>query len=182
MSDVHSGAPLRIDVAVRDACDADVDELAQLHEALVDEQRQQRGGALWARREARAVPVADALARAVSDDAWLVVVGSIDGATVGYAAATVEVLRDGGLLAIVEDLYVTAGARGVGVGEAMMDRLVAWAEAQGCIGIDGRALPGDRSTKNFFETFGLKARALIVHRPLGAAAGVRERPVDPRRG
>ena len=36
--------------------------------------------------------------------------------------------------------------------------------AAGCIGIDSRALPGDRETKNFFESFGLKARLLTVHR------------------
>ena len=28
------------------------------------------------------------------------------------------------------------------------------------------ALPGDRATKNFFESFGLKARLLTVHAPL----------------
>jgi hypothetical protein len=48
-----------------------------------------------------------------------------------------------------------------------MDAIVAWAEAAGCVGIDSLALPGNRETKNFFETFGLVARAIVVHRPLG---------------
>ena len=52
-----------------------------------------------------------------------------------------------------------------------MDLLVAWAQERGAVGIDALALPGDRHTKNFFETFGLTARALVVHRDL--------RPDDP---
>ena len=40
------------------------------------------------------------------------------------------------------------------------------APTQGCFGVDSLALPGDRHTKNFFESFGLVARAIIVHRSL----------------
>ena len=47
-----------------------------------------------------------------------------------------------------------------------MDAMVVWCRERGCIGIDGLALPGNRETKNFFETFGLVARAIVVHRPL----------------
>jgi hypothetical protein len=47
-----------------------------------------------------------------------------------------------------------------------MDHVVAWCRAAGCFGIDSLALPGDRSTKNFFESFGLVARAIVVHRSL----------------
>ena len=45
--------------------------------------------------------------------------------------------------------------------------LLAWATAQGCFGIDALALPGNRATKNFFERYGLTARAIIVHKRLG---------------
>ena len=54
----------------------------------------------------------------------------------------------------------------MGVGEAMMDLLVERARAAEAVGIDALALPGDRHTKNFFETFGLTARAILVHRAL----------------
>ena len=47
-----------------------------------------------------------------------------------------------------------------------MDLLVERARAADAVGIDALALPGDRETKNFFETFGLKARAIVVHRSL----------------
>ena len=45
-----------------------------------------------------------------------------------------------------------------------MDLLVAWAHERGCVGIDALRLPGNRDTKNFFERFGLTARAIVVHR------------------
>jgi hypothetical protein len=32
------------------------------------------------------------------------------------------------------------------------------------------ALPGNRATKNFFETFGRTARAIVVHRTLNPPA------------
>jgi GNAT superfamily N-acetyltransferase len=76
------------------------------------------------------------------------------------------VLADGGRLGVVDEVYVDPGARALGVGEVLMADLVAWCRDQGCFGVDSLALPGDRATKNFFESFGLVARAIVVHRPL----------------
>ena len=67
---------------------------------------------------------------------------------------------------MIEDLYVEPPARGVGVGEALMNLILAWATEHGCFGVDSIALPGDRGTKNFFESFGLVARKIAVHRAL----------------
>lgn len=127
-----------------------------------------RGGEVWrlhvARREPIGARVADELQRDRSEGA--AVVGLVDDAVVGYGVSHLEALGDGSLLAVVDDLYVTPGARGVGLGEAMMDLLVEHARGAGARGIDALALPGDRATKNFFESFGLKARAIVVHRDL----------------
>lgn len=127
-----------------------------------------RGGGIWCRREARSEPVDGALAEVLSGRTpdTSAVVGTIDGTVVGYGISRLERLHDGELLAVVSDLYVDPEARGVGVGEAMMDLLVADARTAGAVGIDALALPGDRATKNFFETFGLTARAIVVHRAL----------------
>ena len=38
------------------------------------------------------------------------------------------------------------------------------AKERGALAIQSVALPGDRATKNFFETHGMVARAIIVHR------------------
>ena len=94
-------------------------------------------------------------------------VGTIDDVVVGYGLVRAERLGDGSLLGVIDDIYVDPGARSVGVGEALMDHLIDWCRAQGCFGVDSLALPGDRATKNFFESFGLVARAIVVHRPLG---------------
>ena len=77
-----------------------------------------------------------------------------------------EWLHGGAILATIRDLYGSPDARGIGVGEAMMAVLEDRARAWGAVGLDGIVLPGDRQSKNFFETFGLTARAILVHRSL----------------
>ena len=103
------------------------------------------------------------------DAAWaeqLSFVGTIDEVVVGFAAVTVDQLADGSRLGVVTSIFVDPGAREVAVGEVMLDEVIAWCTAQDCIGIDAHALPGNRATKNFFETFGFTARLLVVHRSL----------------
>lgn len=152
--------------SARPAVAEDLAAVALLAEAAIAELAPTRGGAVWSRREARSLPAIDSIEAAHADPDQLVAVGTIDDTVVGYAAVRVEHLRDGGVLAVLDDLYVAAEGRGVGVGEAMMDLVLAWAEDRGCFGIDSVALPGNRATKNFFESFGLVARAIVVHRPL----------------
>ena len=98
--------------------------------------------------------------------------GTIDEAVIGYAVVHLEPLPDGGRIGILEDIFVEPEAREVGVGEALVNHVTDWCRDEGCIGIDSFALPGNRSTKNFFETFGFTARMIVVHKWL------RERPVD----
>ncbi len=158
-----SGVPAEV---ARPAVGTDLARLVALAVEAVDEQRDARGGAVWSRTLARRDPAAS-LVEAMADPDQVVVTGLLDDTIVGYAVLRIARLDDGGLLAVVDDLYVEPEARGVGLGEAIMDLLVAHATERGCFGIDALALPGNRATKNFFETFGLTARALVVHRPLG---------------
>jgi GNAT superfamily N-acetyltransferase len=152
--------------AARPATAADVPRLAELAAAAVAEQVDGRGGSVWSVREAREVPASPSLAAEVEDPSVLVLAGTIDDAVVGYAAVRTEVLRDGRTLGVVTDVYVEPEARAVGVGERLLDAVLAWCTKQGCSGVDALALPGNRETKNFFETFGFTARALVVHRSL----------------
>ena len=154
--------------AARTALLSDVAAITVLARQAVGELGAQRGGPVWQLQDARVEPI-DAGVRAdvaMGPEAGLVVVGTVDDAVVGYGVSHLESLHDGSVLAEVSDLYVDPQARGIGLGEAMMDLLVDHARSAGAVGIDALALPGDRATKNFFETFGLKARALIVHRSL----------------
>jgi ribosomal protein S18 acetylase RimI-like enzyme len=152
--------------AARPATPADLPRLAELAADAVAEQAGERGGPIWSQREARAIPAESSLREDLSDGSRLVLAGTIDDAVVGYAAVRTEPLRDGGILGVLTDVYVEPGARAVGVGEALVDEVLRWCGAQGCVGVDGLALPGNRATKNFFETFGFTARAIVVHRRL----------------
>jgi GNAT superfamily N-acetyltransferase len=154
---------------VRQALSADLAILASLAEDAVAEQCEHRGGAIWAQRETRALPALSSLAAALDDADQRVVAGTIDGVVVGYGVARLDRLRSGRVLGVVTDLYVEPEARAVGVGEAMIEDLVDWCRQHHCQGVDALALPGNRETKNFFETFGFTARAIVVHHSLAEA-------------
>jgi len=161
---------VRLDEAARVATEDDTGQIVALARRAFAELSAQRGGVVWSRRDARVEPIESEIAEAIAESArggsGLVAAGTIDDVVVGYAVVRDEVVADGGHLGVVEDLYVETGARGVGVGEALMNLIVDWAAEHGCFGIDSIALPGDRATKNFFESFGLVARAIKVHRSL----------------
>lgn len=152
--------------ACRPAELTDVPRLAELAETAILELRPGRGGEVWARHEARRAPYDPRFEAELAASDHLVVVGTLDEVVVGYGVARVEEVPDGGLLGVVTDLYTEPACRELGVGEAMMQHLLDSCADRGCFGVDSLALPGDRHSKNFFETFGLVARAIIVHRSL----------------
>lgn len=160
------------------ATSEDVPQLVALARGAIEELTPTRGGAIWARREARAEPLDESFEAALELPDHIVLVGTIDDVPVGYAVGHVEVLRDEGLLAIVDDVYVEPEARGVSVGDAMMNQLIDWARLEGCLGIDSFVLPGHREAKNFFERFGLTARAIRVHKSLLPPVVADEGPTD----
>jgi GNAT superfamily N-acetyltransferase len=159
----------------RPATEADVPRLAELARAAIAELVPTRGGAVWHAREARPEPIEEGLAALLSDPSALVVAGTIDGVVVGYGVVRVEQLGDGSRLGVIDDIYVQDEARGVGLGEAMMGDMVSWCVGRGCFGMDAMALPGHRSTKNFFEESGFTARKLVMHHSLAEELDV---PLD----
>ena len=154
--------------AARRAGPADLDRLAELGRLAREELgAMERGGPLFVGREAAPAPALD-----LDETDRIVVVGTIDDVVVGYAVGRVDALREGGRLGVIEELYVEPEARGVAVGERMMDDLLPWFADRGCVGIDAVALPGARATKNFFERSGFSARLLVMHHRLGSADDV----------
>jgi ribosomal protein S18 acetylase RimI-like enzyme len=154
--------------AARPATPADLDRLVELARVAAEDLEEEKGGPLWTLREGRLEPVRESFGASLDADDHLLLVGTIDEVVFGFAAARWETLRDGTRHAVVDELYVEPEARGVAVGEALMDAVLAWCTEQGCAGVDAVALPGDRQTKNFFERYGLTARAIIVHRRLAS--------------
>lgn len=156
--------------AARPAVESDLGTVVDLARAMAEELAPTRGGALWSRREAPAEPLADHYARWRVDDDRALFVGTIDDTIVGFATVRAEPLRDGTRLAVIDDLFVEVSARSVGVGEALANAALGWATTSGCVGVDARALPGNRAAKNFFEIHGFVARSIVMHRPIGAGA------------
>lgn len=152
--------------AARFAVADDLPAIVALAAELRAELTPMRGGAVWSQREARLGPDAAAFEALLERDDACVVVGTIDDVVVGLGVCIVEQLHDGEDLGVIDELYVTPDARGVGVGEQVLAAVVAWCTERGCVGVDALALPGHRAAKNFFEGAGLTARAIVMHRSL----------------
>jgi GNAT superfamily N-acetyltransferase len=157
-----------MDERCRLAVEADLPRLAELARATIAELAPMRGGRIWQAREARAEPIEDGLRQLLGRPDARVVVGTIDGVVLGYAVARLEVLADGSTLGVIDDIFVEEEARGVGLGETMIDDLIGWCASHGCVGMDAMALPGHRVTKNFFEESGFTARKLVMHHRFGS--------------
>ncbi len=150
-------------VQARVAGPDDLDRLLQLAASARHELSAERGGGMWAVREAPPEPRRAELQRAIHDRSAIVQVGCLDGYVAGYGIARLEQLRSGDRLAVVSDIFVEPAFREVSIGEVVMDALIGWARDHGCVGMDSLVLPGMRASKNFFERYGMKARALLVH-------------------
>jgi GNAT superfamily N-acetyltransferase len=93
-------------------------------------------------------------------------VGEYDGVVVGLMAVTVGKASGGRRSGMIECCYVEAGARGVGVGSALVDEALVWCATRDCTDVDALALPGDRMTKQRLEAAGFSARLLTLTRRL----------------
>ncbi|MBI2170189.1 MAG: GNAT family N-acetyltransferase [Actinobacteria bacterium] len=148
----------------------DVPRIVELALALRDEIKPIRGGDLWAAHEALPEPLDRSYADYLARERTCVVVGTIDETVMGFGAGEVQELHDGSRLGVIIDLYVEPGAREIGVGEEMVNQLLDFFGAAGCVGVDAWALPGHRMTKNFFEDHAFVSRGIVVHRRLGPGA------------
>ena len=150
--------------SVRLAVLADAEVLGWLVVGARAELPDKKGGDVVQRLDPHRVDPSARVMAAVEDPDTTVLLGCSDGTPVGYGLMTVGSVSDGSLHAAVEELFVDPGARSVGVGEALIEALKADAVERGAVAIQSTALPGDRATKNFFESQGMVARAILVHR------------------
>jgi N-acetylglutamate synthase-like GNAT family acetyltransferase len=148
---------------VRRAEIADLDRCRELVAEAIGASSVQRGASLLV--AAAGGGAHELVDRWHDDPSAVLLAGTYDGVVVGVAAGTLAAL-DGRRLGRVECCYVEPDARAVGVGSTLVETLVAWFAEQGCTDVDALALPGDRSTKQLFESSGFKARLLVLHRSL----------------
>lgn len=99
----------------------------------------------------------------LEDPDRLVLAGLLDSFPAGFAVCHVRRLAGGELIGVIDACFVEPEARGVGLGQLLIRSAMEWLEAEGCSGVDGLALPGDRLAKGFFEAAGFKARLLTMH-------------------
>jgi ADP-ribose pyrophosphatase YjhB (NUDIX family)/GNAT superfamily N-acetyltransferase len=157
-------------VAGRPAQAEEIPALADLYRRCAAEIAPERGGRSAVASSVFAEPIDERLRALRGDPDALVVVGTIDAVPVGVATARLNPDADGAIDAVVEVLFVEPAARGLGVGEGLLDLIESWALEHGCAGVDAAALPGMRESKNFFEGAGLVARLLVMHKQLPPAA------------
>lgn len=89
------------------------------------------------------------------------VIGSVGDDYVGVVLWTIDHEE-----LMIEVLYVAPTVRGLGLGETLVQRAVDAARASGCRSVAGRALPGDRETKNIYERTGLVSQVITVGKAL----------------
>ncbi len=154
--------------AARAATAGDLDRVVELARECRAELGPLRGGAVWLDREAWSEPLADRYRALLERADAQIVVGTIDAVALGYGAVVVEPLHSGDELGVVTDLYVESEARMVGLGEVILEALVAFCQERGCVGVDAFVLPGHRASKAFFEDQAFLTRSLHVHRSLRA--------------
>jgi GNAT superfamily N-acetyltransferase len=155
------------EVTARRAVERDVPALIELMRRAFQAASALRGGELWLLEQAPREAVIDALVGGLApDDRAAVFAGCVDDVPVGVLVVDRRPLDDGRGVARVSLVYVDDGARGIGVGEYLLDAATAWAVEAGCTGLDGLALPGDRETKNLYERAGMSARLITAYRDL----------------
>jgi GNAT superfamily N-acetyltransferase len=145
-----------VDPVVRPARSGDVEQLRTLEREARAALVGQRGGDRWLETHA---PRGDRWEDAVS-------AGGVEVAVIGDVVAGYLVSHQAQRIAYIDEVYVTPDARGVGFGDALVERAMAAGRAAGCKLIEGEALPGDREAKNLFERAGITARLLVVSKAL----------------
>jgi len=151
-------------ISVRPAVSEDIQTIVALYGPMEAEQTVRKP--VWALADALDQPYEASLDAALNaSDSWLYV-GLIDDATVGFLWVTIESMLErahGERIGRIRLIYTMPEARGVGVGDAMLDVALTGLRELGIRYFDAPVGPGQRVTKNFFEGHGFAARSIVMH-------------------
>ena len=101
------------------------------------------------------------LSDSLSDGSVKIFVAGTNEVVMGYLVARLGEAKSGAM-ATIEQVFVTKDVRNLGIGDALVTAVIAWARTESLVALDGFALPGDRETKNLYERSGLVARLITV--------------------
>lgn len=149
----------------RPATPEDFARILEMYGPAEDEQNSLREP--WGIADGLAEPQEQTLATILGADDAQLVVGMIDDVVFGFAYVTIEDLLPqaaGERIGVIRMIYVEDEARGVGVGEAMLEGIMEWLEGHDIRRFDAIVSPGHRLAKNFFESAGFKARRITMYR------------------
>lgn len=156
-----------MEVSARPAADSDVPRLVALYRELESEMVALKP--VWRVADALPEPVDAAFSMILSDPGAHLFAGEIEDVVFGFLHGTISDLlpqAGGRRVGTVQHVFTSKPAREVGVGEAMIERFLAVLDSEGVGLVDAVAPPGQRLTKNFFESHGFKARRIVMHREL----------------
>ena len=136
-------------IEVRQTLDADKTKVSELYQESLSEISGKRGES-------------SILSATVSSQGRQTAVVCVDGVVLGFCYYRTTDAAE----LIADWFYIAKPARKVGLGAALLDYLLEVARQANCTRIASYALPGDAKTKNFFESFGIKASLLTVGKDL----------------
>jgi ribosomal protein S18 acetylase RimI-like enzyme len=147
----------------------DIPRLVELYRPALAEQTELRDA--WSFAEGLAEPVVTSFAEIIADEESFVAVGTIDDCVFGFLWAHVEDLLPqaaGERIGVIRLVFVEEPARGVGVGEEMLQAALEDMRRRGLSKFDAIVSPGHRLAKNFFEAAGFSARRITMYHRDGA--------------
>ncbi|HEX7276121.1 MAG TPA: GNAT family N-acetyltransferase [Acidimicrobiales bacterium] len=110
-----------------------------------------------------AVPTEDEVAAIVSSTATVLLAARVDGQVVGLLTLVLFRIPTG-VRAWVEDVVVDEGARGRGVGEALLREAVERASAAGARTVDLTSRPSREAANRLYQRVGFEMRETNVYR------------------
>jgi len=144
----------------------DLETLIFLRKEAISELRNKRGGEVLLNLDSFSEDSSENFSYWFDSSDHRIFTGLFGDAVVAYGVLEFSKTNDNQKIASIKEIFVLKDARSVGVGESVIHSITNEAIEHNAIGIDSFALPGDRETKNFFETQGMVARLIHVYRPL----------------
>lgn len=148
----------------RAATGHDLDSVISLYQDLEREQADLKR--VWPLFDGLDEPLDSAVNEILSDPNSILLIGELDDVPLGILWARSEAMpsRAGDeRVGVFRLIYTEPQARGVGLGEAMIDDALGRLRAAGHRRFDARVSPGHRAAKNFFEANGFAARLIVMY-------------------